>query len=138
VDDEQGVVPVSRIFANEDFGYRAVTIERPERDASGEIVRIAKGKSKGAPSPDAALRDVENVPLRDDVQAYFEREVLPHAPDAWIDHDKTRIGYEIPFNRHFYVFRPPRPLADIDAELAQVAARIVEALGEKRGKREEE
>jgi type I restriction enzyme M protein len=139
VDDEQGVVPVSRIFANEDFGYRAVTIERPERDASGEIVRIAKGKSKGAPSPDAALRDVENVPLRDDVPAYFEREVLPHAPDAWIDHDKTRIGYEIPFNRHFYVFRPPRPLADIDAELAQVAARIVEALGEKgRGKRGEE
>lgn len=65
------------------------------------------------------------MPLAEDVDAYFEREVLPHAPDAWIDHDKTRVGYEIPFNRHFYVFKPPRPLSEIDAELKDVTDRIL-------------
>ena len=74
---------------------------------------------------DADLRDTENVPLSEDVEAYFRREVLPHAPDAWIDHDKTKVGYEIPFNRHFYVFKPPRPLAEIDAELKGVTDRIL-------------
>ena len=57
------------------------------------------------------------MPLSEDVEEYFKREVLPHAPDAWIDHEKTKVGYEIPFNRHFYVFKPPRPLAEIDADL---------------------
>jgi type I restriction enzyme M protein len=76
------------------------------------------------------LRDTENVPLGEDVQAYFEREVLPHAPDAWIDHEKTKTGYEIPFNRHFYVFKPPRRLAEIDAELKGVTDRIVAMIGE--------
>ena len=74
------------------------------------------------------LRDMMNVPLSEDVQIYFEREVLPHAADAWIDHDKTKVGYEIPFNRHFYVFEPPRPLAEIDAELKQVTDRIVDMI----------
>ena len=87
-----------------------------------------KGKQKGKPQPDAALRDTENVPLNEDVETYFKREVLPHAPDAWIDHDKTKVGYEIPFNRHFYVFEPPRPLAEIDAELKQVTDRIIEMI----------
>jgi type I restriction enzyme M protein len=73
--------------------------------------------------PDADLRDTENVPLGEDVNAYFAREVLPHAPDAWIDDEKTKIGYEIPFNRHFYVFKPPRPLSEIDAELKGVTRR---------------
>jgi type I restriction enzyme M protein len=117
-------VPISRIFRNEDFGYRTITIERPQRDAAGKVVLGAKGKGKGQPVPDAALRDTENVPLGEDVETYFKREVLPHAPDAWIDHDKTRIGYEIPFNRHFYVFKPPRPLEVIDAELRLVTDRI--------------
>lgn len=117
-------VPISRIFKNEDFGYRTITIERPQRDAAGKVVLGAKGKGKGQPVPDAALRDTENVPLGEDVETYFKREVLPHAPDAWIDHDKTRIGYEIPFNRHFYVFKPPRPLEVIDAELRLVTDRI--------------
>jgi len=75
--------------------------------------------------PDSSLRDTENVPLHEDVESYFKREVLPHAHDAWIDHDKTRIGYEIPFNRHFYVFEPPRPLAEIDADLKQCTDRIL-------------
>ena len=92
-------VPIARVFRNQDFGYRTITIERP-------------------------LRDAENVPLFEDVQAWFEREVLSHAPDAWIDHDKTRIGYEIPLNRHFYVFEPPRPLAEIDADLKRSMDRI--------------
>ena len=123
------MAPISRIFKNEDFGYRAITVERPERDAAGKIVLGTKGKGKGKPVPDAALRDTENVPLAEDVETYFKREVLPHAPDAWIDHDKTKIGYEIPFNRHFYIFKPPRPLAEIDAELKGVTDRILTMIG---------
>ena len=118
-------VPISRIFANDAFGYHTITVERPERDADGKVVLTTKGKGKGKPLPDANLRDTENVPLSDDIAAYFEREVLPHAADAWIDTDKTKVGYEIPFNRHFYVFKPPRPLAEIDAELKGVTDRIL-------------
>ena len=118
------LAPLSRIFANEAFGYRAITVERPLRDEKGKIVLGAKGKQKGKPQPDSALRDTENVPLAEDVVAYFQREVLPHAPDAWIDEEKTKVGYEIPFNRHFYVFEPPRPLAEIDADLFKVTERI--------------
>jgi type I restriction enzyme M protein len=116
---------VSRIFKNADFGYRTITVERPLRDAAGKIALAEKGKLKGKPQPDSSLRDTENVPLSEDVESYFKREVLPHAPDAWIDHDKTKVGYEIPFNRHFYVFQPPRPLAEIDAELKQCTDRIL-------------
>ncbi len=122
-------VPISRIFKNEDFGYRTITVERPERDAKGKVVLGTKGKGKGKPVADANLRDTENVPLAEDVEAYFRREVLPHAPDAWIDHEKTKVGYEIPFNRHFYVFKPPRPLAEIDAELKGVTDRILAMIG---------
>jgi type I restriction enzyme M protein len=122
--------PISRIFRNEDFGYRTITVERPERDAKGKVVLSTKGKTKGQPVPDASLRDTENVPLSEDVQAYFDREVKPHAPDAWIDDEKTKVGYEIPFNRHFYVFQPPRALAAIDADLKVVTDRIRVMLGE--------
>lgn len=116
--------PVSRIFRNEEFGYRTITVERPLKDEQGKAVLAAKGKQKGKPQPDPELRDSENVPLSEDVEVYFKREVLPHAPDAWIDHEKTKVGYEIPFNRHFYVFKPPRPLAEIDAELKACTDRI--------------
>jgi type I restriction enzyme M protein len=122
-------VPISRIFKNEDFGYRTITVERPERDAKGKIVLGTKGKGKDQPVPDSSLRDTENVPLGEDVDTYFKREVLPHAPDAWIDPEKTQVGYEIPFNRHFYVFKPPRPLAEIDAELKGVTDRILTMIG---------
>jgi len=118
-------VPISRIFKNEAFGYRTITVERPERDAKGKIVLGAKGKTKGKPMADSSLRDTENVPLGEDVETYFKREVLPHAADAWIDHEKTKVGYEIPFNRHFYVFQPPRPLPVIDAELKACTDRIL-------------
>jgi type I restriction enzyme M protein len=122
-------VPISRIFRNESFGYRTITVERPERDAEGKVVLATKGKAKGKPVPDANLRDTENVPLSEDVVAYFKREVLPHAPDAWIDDEKTKVGYEIPFNRHFYVFQPPRALAEIDAELKGVTDRVLTMIG---------
>ena len=121
--------PISRIFRNEDFGYRTITVERPLRDEAGNVVLGQRGKAKGQPQADSSQRDTENVPLSEDVQTYFEREVLPHVSDAWIDHDKTKVGYEIPFNRHFYVFTPPRPLEVIDAELKQVTDRILEMIG---------
>ena len=121
--------PISRIFKNEEFGYRTITVERPLVDEQGNVVWIAKGKNKGDPQPDASLRDTENVPLKEDVEAYFTREVLPHVPDAWIDHEKTKVGYEIPFNRHFYVFKPPRSLEEIDAELKTVTDRILSMIG---------
>lgn len=119
-----GNKPISRIFKNTDFGYRTITVERPLRDADGNIVLATKGKLKGKKQPDASLRDTENVSLSEDVEAYFKREVLPHVADAWIDHEKTKVGYEIPFNRHFYVFEPPRDLAEIDADLKKCTDRI--------------
>lgn len=120
--------PISRIFANEAFGYHTITVERPLRDGEGKVVVGEKGKQKGKPQPDSSMRDTENVPLTEDVGEYFKREVLPHAPDAWIDPDKTKVGYEIPFNRHFYVFKPPRPLAEIDADLKRTTDRILDMI----------
>jgi type I restriction enzyme M protein len=122
------VAPLSRIFRNQDFGYRTITVERPLRDERGNVVVIEKGKQKGKPEPDTSLRDNENVPLAEDVPAYFKREVLPHAPDAWIDEDKTKVGYEILFNRHFYVLEPPRSLTEIDADVKQVTGRILKMI----------
>jgi len=118
------LAPLSLILDNAAFGYRTITVERPLLDDQGRPVLGLKGKKKGQPQPDSARRDTENVPLAEDVEAYFEREVKPHAPDAWIDHDKTKVGYEIPFNRHFYVFEPPRDLAEIDSDLLAVTDRI--------------
>ncbi|PQO37590.1 SAM-dependent DNA methyltransferase [Bremerella cremea] len=128
-DADGHTIPISRIFKNEEFGYHTITVERPERDEAGNIVKETRGKKKGQPKPDSSLRDTEEVPLGQDIEAYFQREVLPHVPDAWIDEEKTKIGYEIPFNRHFYVFKPPRELAEIDAELKEVTDRIVEMIG---------
>ncbi|MEU6036049.1 class I SAM-dependent DNA methyltransferase [Actinomadura sp. NPDC047616] len=101
------------------------------RDIVG--VRAPEGEvqlKKGEPEPDPDLRDYENVPLDEDIHEYLRREVLPHVPDAWIDETKTKIGYEIPFTRHFYVYQPPRPLADIDAELKSLEAEIQTLLSE--------
>lgn len=128
VEAEKDGKPISRIFKNQDFGYRTISVERPLRDEAGSIVLGEKGKLKGRPQPDSSLRDTENVPLSEEIETYFKREVLPHAPDAWIDHDKTKVGYEIPFNRHFYVFEPPRPLAEIDADLKACTDRILKMI----------
>lgn len=95
------------------------------RDPEGEAQLV-----KGQPEPDSELRDYENVPLGEDVEEYLKREVHPHVPDAWIDHTKTKVGYEIPFTRHFYAYEPPRPLAKIDAELKALEVEIQTLLGE--------
>lgn len=97
-----------------------------EHDPEADIVTTAKGE----PEPDPTLRDTENVPLTENVEEYFAREVLPHVPDAWIDHDKTRIGYEIPFTRHFYRYIPPRPLEDIQTDLRVLVSEIQAMLAE--------
>jgi type I restriction enzyme M protein len=102
--------------------WAAVSVSDPE----GEM----QTDRRGEPLPDPDLRDNENVPLLEDIDEYMKREVLPHVPDAWVDHGKTKIGYEIPFTRHFYVYTPPRPLAEIDAELKQLEAAIQRFLGE--------
>lgn len=105
---------------------KAVVNALGERDESAEICRNRDGEAEADPE----LRDTENVPLKESIQAYFEREVLPHVPDAWIDHSKTKIGYEIPLNRHFYRYEPPRELAVIEAEIKALEADIVRLLGE--------
>lgn len=119
------VAPLSLIIRKEEFGYRAITVERPLRDENGKLILGERGKQKGKLQPDSSLRDTENVPLKEDVDVYFKREVLPHAPDAWIDHEKTKVGYEIPFNRYFYVFESPRHLKEIDSDLKIVSERII-------------
>lgn len=106
---------VSKIFDTEDFGYSKIVVERPEKYENGNPV--LKG---GKPVPDTSLRDTENVPLKEDIQEYFKREVLPYAPDAWIDEKKTKIGYEIPFTRYFYKYVPPKPSEDIMAEIKEL------------------
>ena len=95
-----------------------------ERDESAEICRDAKGN----PEPDTELRDYENVPLDETIEAYMKREVLPHVPDAWVDQSKTKIGYEINFNRYFYKYVPPRPVADIEKELHQIEDEIAKMI----------
>ena len=106
--DKAGVYCESKIFTTDEFGYNKIVVERPQRDVNGAIV-----KKKGAPVADAALRDTENVPLTEDIDAYFAREVLPYAPDAWIDKKKTKIGYEIPMTRYFYEYTQPEASEDI-------------------------
>ena len=105
---------------------KAILSALSERDETAEICTDADGR----PEPDADLRDNENVPLKEDIHAYFEREVKPHVPDAWIDERRPRYGYEIPFTRHFYKYKPLRPLAEIEADIRQLEAEIQGMLGE--------
>ena len=105
---------------------KAILSALSERD---ETARLCTN-SKGEPEPDTALRDYENVPLKENIDEYMAREVLPHVSDAWVDHDKTKIGYEIPFTRHFYVYEPPRPLEVIEAEIRELESEIQGMLAE--------
>ena len=105
---------------------KAVLAALGERDETAEICRDKDGN----PESDPELRDTENVPLKEKIETYFKREVLPHVPDAWIDHEKTKIGYEIPFNRHFYVYEPPRPLDEIEHEIKTLEGEILGLLKE--------
>ena len=97
-----------------------------ERDLGAEVCRDRGGD----PEPDPELRDTETVPLGEDVDAYIAREVLPHVPDAWVDGSKTKVGYEIPLNRHFYVYEPPRPLEEIEADLRELEREIAGLLSD--------
>ncbi|EWC64184.1 Type I restriction-modification system, DNA-methyltransferase subunit M [Actinokineospora spheciospongiae] len=117
------LAPLGKLPAGVDKAvWGAVSLSDPE----GEL----QVDRKGDPLPDPDLRDNENVPLDEDIDKYMAREVLPHVPDAWVDHTKTKVGYEIPFTRHFYKYVPPRPLEEIDAELKDLEARIQRLLSE--------
>jgi type I restriction enzyme M protein len=115
----------SKVFTNEEFGYSKIVIERPLKDENGALV--LKNKKK---QPDTSLRDTENVPLKEDIKTYFEREVLPFAPDAWIDESKTKVGYEIPFTRYFYTYTPPKPSAELMTEIMDIETELAGSLEE--------
>jgi type I restriction enzyme M protein len=108
--------------------FKAVISALSKRDDTADICQDAKGN----PEPDPELRDFENIPLKEDIASYIKREVTPHVPDAWVDESKTKVGYEINFNRYFYKYTPPRPLEDIEAELAQIEEEIAQMLEEAR------
>jgi type I restriction enzyme M protein len=105
---------------------KAVLSALGERDDTAEICRDKDGK----PESDPDLRDTESVPLKESIEEYFKREVLPHVPDAWIDSTKTKVGYEIPLNRYFYLYEPPRPLEEIEADIRKLEQEIVQGLAE--------
>ncbi len=115
-----------QILKTEEFGYRTITVERPLLDEKKKPVLDKKGQPKG----DSKLRDTENVPLTEKIESYFKREVLPHVPDAWIDEEKTKVGYEVPFTRVFYKYQPPRSLKEIDKDLKLKVAKIQALLSE--------
>lgn len=116
---------ISKIFDNEDFGYSKIVVERPKLNEDG-TPELKKGK----PVPDTSLRDTENVPLKEDIQEYFKREVLSFAPDAWIDEKKTKVGYEIPFTRYFYEYIPPKPAQELEIEIKEIEMELDGALEE--------
>ena len=121
--DKSGIYCESKIFETVEFGYNKIVLERPQRDENGEVVL-----KKGKPVADASLRDTENVPLIQDIDRYFEREVLPYAEDAWIDKKKTKVGYEIPMTRYFYEYQAPEKVEDIVARIHVLEADISASL----------
>ena len=122
----------SRWKATEQKLFRSVfTHKDPEAEPVGSpLPCVGRGPGGEGFEPDADLRDFENVPLKDDIDAYFEREVRPHVLDAWMDRSKDKVGYEINFNRHFYEYTPPRPLEEIDADLKRAEDEILRLLRE--------
>lgn len=123
--DKNGIYCESKVFESVEFGYNKIVVERPQRDEAGNIIL-----KRGKPVPDTSLRDTENVPLVQDIDAYFAREVLPYAPDAWIDHNKTKVGYEIPMTRYFYEYQAPEAVEDIVARITALEQDISAGLAE--------
>ena len=123
--DKNGIYCESKVFESVEFGYNKIVVERPQRDEAGNIIQ-----KRGKPVPDTSLRDTENVPLVQDIDAYFAREVLPYAPDAWIDHSKTKVGYEIPMTRYFYEYQAPEAVKDIVARITALEQDISAGLAE--------
>ncbi|WP_243401380.1 type I restriction-modification system subunit M [Leptospira harrisiae] len=115
-----------KIFDNDDFGYHRITVERPKLDETGNPMFDKKGK----PLADSDLRDFENIPLKENIETYFQREVLPHVPDAWIDHEKTKVGYEINFTKYFYKYKPLRSLAEIRRDILALEEETQGMIGE--------
>ena len=123
--DKNGIYCESKVFESVEFGYNKIVVERPQRDEAGNVIL-----KRGKPVPDTSLRDTENVPLVQDIDAYFAREVLPYAPDAWIDHSKTKVGYEIPMTRYFYEYQAPEAVEDIVARITALEQDISVGLAE--------
>lgn len=123
--DKNGIYCESKVFESVEFGYNKIVVERPQRDEAGNILL-----KRGKPVPDTSLRDTENVPLVQDIDAYFAQEVLPYAPDAWIDHSKTKVGYEIPMTRYFYEYQAPEAVEDIVARITALEQDISAGLAE--------
>lgn len=123
--DKNGIYCESKVFERVDFGYNKIVVERPQRDEAGNVIL-----KRGKPVPDTSLRDTENVPLVQDIDAYFAREVLPYAPDAWIDRSKTKVGYEIPMTRYFYEYQAPEAVEDIVARITALEQDISAGLAE--------
>ncbi len=123
--DKNGIYCESKVFESVEFGYNKIVVERPQRDEAGNIIL-----KRGKPVPDTNLRDTENVPLVQDIDAYFAREVLPYAPDAWIDHSKTKVGYEIPMTRYFYEYQAPEAVEDIVARITALEQDISAGLAD--------
>ena len=123
--DKNGIYCESKVFESVEFGYNKIVVERPQRDEAGNVIL-----KRGKPVPDTSLRDTENVPLVQDIDAYFAREVLPYAPDAWIDHSKTKVGYEIPMTRYFYEYQAPEAVEDIVARITALEQDISAGLAE--------
>ena len=120
----EGIYCESKIFGTEEFGYNKISVLRPQRDENGKIVKDKKGK----PVADKSLSDTENVPLVEDIDKYFEREVLPFAPDAWIDKKATKVGYEIPMPRYFYKYQAPESTEAIQARISEIEKDITASL----------
>ena len=114
----------SKIFDNKYFGYYQLTVEQPLRDSKGKMTLDRSGN----PKPDSKKRDNESVPLNEDVEQYFENEVRPHVPDAWIDYDKTRIGYELNFTKYFYEYKPLRAASEVKSEIVKLESSITDLL----------
>ena len=123
--NKNGIYCESKVFESVEFGYNKIVVERPQRNEAGNIIL-----KRGKPVPDTSLRDTENVPLVQDIDAYFAREVLPYAPDAWIDHSKTKVGYEIPMTRYFYEYQAPEAVEDIVARITALEQDISAGLAE--------
>ena len=123
--DKNGIYCESKVFESVEFGYNKIVVERPQRDEAGNILL-----KRGKPVPDTSLRDTENVPLVQDIDTYFAREILPYAPDAWIDHSKTKVGYEIPMTRYFYEYQAPEAVEDIVARITALEQDISAGLAE--------
>ena len=113
----------SKIFDNVDFGYNKIVIESPLLDEKGNVIM-----SKNKPVVDSSKRDTESVPLTEDIDSYFEREVLPYNPNAWIDKSKTKVGYEIPFTRYFYKYVPPEKADDIAIRISTLETSLMDSL----------